>query len=70
MSNAMAIKEYKLERKRSCPSLYHYSGLCLEGLRRTTKKLSHDGQSPVRDLKSGHPKYLTYSHISNDVSVV
>jgi hypothetical protein len=45
------------ERTRKWHNLRYYPGICLEGLRKTTKKLSQDSQSPDRDLKPGPPKY-------------
>jgi hypothetical protein len=33
-------------RKRSWPNLRYYPGICLEGLRKTTKNLSQDSRSP------------------------
>jgi hypothetical protein len=32
-------------------------GICLEGLRKTTKNLSQDSRSPGRDLNPGPPEY-------------
>jgi hypothetical protein len=32
-------------------------GICLEGLRKTTKILSKDNRSPSRDLNTGPPEY-------------
>jgi hypothetical protein len=34
-----------------------YTSICLEGLRKITKKLSQDSRSPVRDLNPGPRKY-------------
>jgi hypothetical protein len=44
-------------RKRSWPNLRYYPGICLEGLRKTTKNLSQDNRSPGRDLNPGPPEY-------------
>jgi hypothetical protein len=44
-------------RKRLSSNLKHYPGICLEGLRRTTKNLNQYSWSPGRDLKQGHPEY-------------
>jgi hypothetical protein len=46
-------------RKRSWPNIRYYPGNCLQGLRKTTKDLSHDSRSLVRDLNTGSPKYGT-----------
>jgi hypothetical protein len=35
----------------------HYPGICVEGLRKTTRNPSQDSQSPGWDLKSGPPEY-------------
>jgi hypothetical protein len=35
----------------------NYSGIRLEGPRKTTKTLSQDNQSPSRDLDTGPPEY-------------
>jgi hypothetical protein len=45
------------ERKRPWPNLRCYHGICLEGLRETTKNLSQDSRSPGRDSNSGPPEY-------------
>jgi hypothetical protein len=37
--------------------LRYYPGIRLEGLRKTTKKLSQDSQSPGRDLNLEPPEY-------------
>jgi hypothetical protein len=44
-------------KKRSWPNLRYYPSICLEGLRKTTKNLSQDTRSPVRDLNPGPPEY-------------
>jgi hypothetical protein len=38
-------------RKRSRPNLRRYSGICLGGLRKNAKNLSHDSQFWGQDLK-------------------
>jgi hypothetical protein len=38
-------------------NLRYHPGFCLEGLRKTTKHLSQDSQSPSKDLKPGPPNY-------------
>jgi hypothetical protein len=43
--------------KRSWPNLRYYPGICMEGLRKTTKPLSRDSRSPGRDLNPGPPEY-------------
>jgi hypothetical protein len=35
----------------------YYPSICLEELRKTMKKLSHDSQSPDSELNLGHPEY-------------
>jgi hypothetical protein len=35
----------------------YYPGVCLEGLKKTTKSLSQDSRSLGRDLKPGPPEY-------------
>jgi hypothetical protein len=47
----------RMWKKRSWPNLRYYSGICLEGLRKTTKNLSQDSRSPGRDLDPGPPEY-------------
>jgi hypothetical protein len=44
-------------RKRSCTDLRHYPGICVEGLRKTTKILGQDNLSPGRNLNLGRPEY-------------
>jgi hypothetical protein len=44
-------------RKRSWTSLNYHSGICLEGLSKTTENLSQDSWSPSRDLNFESPKY-------------
>jgi hypothetical protein len=44
-------------RKRTCPNLRCYPGICLEELRKTTKNLSQDSKSSGRYLTPGPPKY-------------
>jgi hypothetical protein len=44
-------------RKRSWPNLRYCSGICLEGLRKTTKIISQASRSPGRDLNPGSPVY-------------
>jgi hypothetical protein len=34
-----------------------YLGICMEGLRKTTKNLRQDRRSPSQDLKLGTPNY-------------
>jgi hypothetical protein len=43
--------------KQSWPNLRYYPGICLEGLRKTTKNLTQDNRSPGRDLNPGPPEY-------------
>jgi hypothetical protein len=45
------------ERKRLLPNLRHYPCIWLEGLRKTTKILSQDIRSSLRDLNQGPPEY-------------
>jgi hypothetical protein len=47
----------RCRRKQSCPNLWDYPSICLEGLRKTTKNLSQDSQSLGWDLNHGPPKY-------------
>jgi hypothetical protein len=42
-------------RKQSWPNLRYYPGICLGGLRKTTKKFSQDSRSPGSDLNTGPP---------------
>jgi hypothetical protein len=44
-------------RKLSWCNRRYYPGICLEGLRKTTKNLSQDSQSLGQDLNPGPPKY-------------
>jgi hypothetical protein len=37
-------------RKQSQPNLKYYPGICLEGMRKTTKTLCKDSRSPGQDL--------------------
>jgi hypothetical protein len=37
--------------------LRYYPGVCLKGLRKTTKTLSQDNRSPGRGLYPGPPEY-------------
>jgi hypothetical protein len=46
-------------RKRSWPNLRYYLTICLDGLRKTTKYLSQDGQSPGLVLNPGALEYET-----------
>jgi hypothetical protein len=46
-------------RKWSWPNLRYYPAICLEGLRKTTKKLSQDWQFPGWDLNPGPPEHET-----------
>jgi hypothetical protein len=46
-------------KKRSWPNLRYCPGICLDGLRKTTKKLSQDSKSVGRDLNPGPPDYKT-----------
>jgi hypothetical protein len=39
------------------PNFRYYLGICLEGLRKTTKNLSQVSRSPGRDLNPGPPEY-------------
>jgi hypothetical protein len=50
------------EWKRSWPNLRYYSGICLQGLSKTTKNLSQDSCSPGRDLNPGPPEYEVASN--------
>jgi hypothetical protein len=43
--------------KRSWPNLRYYPRIRLEGLRKTTKTLSQDSRSQIRNLTPGPPKY-------------
>jgi hypothetical protein len=45
------------ERKQLWFVLWHYPGICLEGLRKIIKALSQDSLSADRDLNLGPPKY-------------
>jgi hypothetical protein len=44
-------------RKRPRSNLRYYSGICLEGLRKTKKNLSQDRWSLDRDINPGHPEH-------------
>jgi hypothetical protein len=44
-------------RKRSCPNLRYCTGICLEGLRETTKIVSQHSRCLGRDLNPGTHKY-------------
>jgi hypothetical protein len=44
-------------RKRSCPNLTYYPGICLKRMRKITKNLSQNSRSPGRDLNLGPPEY-------------
>jgi hypothetical protein len=44
-------------RKRSWPNFRYNPSICLEGLRKSTKRISQDSRSPVRDLNPGYPAY-------------
>jgi hypothetical protein len=44
-------------RKRSYLNLRYYSDICLEGLRKTMKKLSKSSRCPSQDLNAGSPEY-------------
>jgi hypothetical protein len=44
-------------RRLSLPNLRQYSGIFVEGLRKTTKNFSHDSRSPGRDLNPGPLEY-------------
>jgi hypothetical protein len=53
-------------RKQTWLNFKYYPGICLEGLRRTTKNLSHDSRYSGQDLNSRPPEYevgekLTYA---------
>jgi hypothetical protein len=39
------------------PSLPYFLGICLEGLRKSTKNLSHDSRSPAIGLNPGPPEH-------------
>jgi hypothetical protein len=39
-----------------------HPSIFLEGLRKTTKNLSHDSRSPGRDLNTGPPEYEAGLH--------
>jgi hypothetical protein len=45
------------DRERLRPTLRKYPGICLEGLRKTTKKLGKDTRSPGLHLNTGFPEY-------------
>jgi len=45
--------------KASGRGLWYYPGICLEGLRKTTKNFSQDSQHTGWDLSPGPPKYQT-----------
>jgi hypothetical protein len=44
-------------RTRSWPNLRYYPGIYLEGLRKTTKTLSHYSRYPVKDRNPGSLEY-------------
>jgi hypothetical protein len=44
-------------RKRSCPNLSYYPGICLEGLGKITKKINQVNRSQGRDIKPRPPEY-------------
>jgi hypothetical protein len=60
-------------RQRSCPTSRYYPGICLEGIRETTKNISHDSRCPGRDLNTGHSIYeagvFKHRFVSSHVSV-
>jgi hypothetical protein len=45
------------ERNRSRPNVRYYPGICLEGLKKTTKPINEDSRSLSSDLNLGPPKY-------------
>jgi hypothetical protein len=47
----------KCGRKRWRVNIRYYPGICLEGLRRTTKPLIQDSRYPGRDMNPGPPEY-------------
>ena len=49
----MNIVNFKLEGMRSVSVLMHYSDICLEFLKKTTKFISKDSRFAVRDLNPG-----------------
>jgi hypothetical protein len=51
----MNWKEFR--RQRSWPTLRYYPGIHLKGLTKTTRNLSQDSLSPVRDFNPGPPEY-------------
>jgi hypothetical protein len=60
VSNERMIVDNELERsgrKRSWPNSRYCPGICLEGLRETTKNLGQDSRSPGQDLNPGSPEY-------------
>jgi hypothetical protein len=44
-------------RKQSWNNISHYPGICLQELRKTTKKISHNSESLGYDLNLGSPTY-------------
>jgi hypothetical protein len=44
-------------KKQSWPNLGYYPGICLEGLRKTTKSFSENSRFPGRDLNAGPSVY-------------
>jgi hypothetical protein len=52
------IKNWKESwRKRPWPNLRYCPGICLQGLRKTTRNLNQDSRSPQRDLNPGPLEY-------------
>jgi hypothetical protein len=39
------------------PNLRYYPSICLEGMRKPMKNISHDSQSLEKSLNPGHPEY-------------
>jgi hypothetical protein len=58
------------ERKWSWSNLWYYHGICLEGLRKTTKTVSQNSRSPCRDLNWGPSEYEEVLSIQTQRSVL
>jgi hypothetical protein len=62
------MNELERIRKQSWPDKIYCSGICLEGLKKTTKNINQDRRFPVRDLNPGPPEYEV--RVLNDSVVI
>jgi hypothetical protein len=58
--NRLMMNWRECERNRGWHNLRYYPLICLEWLRKNTKNLNHDNQSPVRDLNPGPSEYKVW----------